>query len=131
MKKNRTFLIFLLTLLSISTFGSNLCLALSTSTLDQQAIKTALEVGPENMIRFGFRDYLYKTDYKNPREVHKVQQHIANLYPNRPDLYKRAACTLGKCLDESGKYTKSESERVVKYIIRFSDDCYNRRYVGK
>lgn len=130
MKKSRLFLIFSLLLFTMfNILYINTSKATSTSTLSTRAREAAIRIGPERMMKFGFdqKEHLGNVNYRNQKEVSAVQKHLVDLYPDRPDLYKRAACALGECLRESGKYTEKEVERVVWYITKLTDQYYGKK----
>ena len=62
---------------------------------------------------------LDKDDYNDPMDVYVAQQFILSMYPGRRDLFERAVCTLGKCLEEDGRYTKKQADKVVKFMLNF------------
>ena len=122
MKKNKLVYGAILAAFMLNTVTMNSSYSTSSANSDEQYIfETAQRVGPEEMIRTGFKKgVLSRVDYNNPKSVYIVQQHIlTQLYPNRPDLFRTAVCTLGKCLEEDGRYTKKQADKVVKFMLNF------------
>ena len=127
MKKNKLFFTALFAVSMLNTINASVSKATTANTLSRHARETAIEIGPENMMKFAFRDYLHSADYRSRKGVSAVQRHIVNLYPDRPDLYRRAACALGECLKVDGRYTQGEINRVVKYITELTDSYYGTK----
>ena len=129
MKKGKPSLMFLSLFVILNGSYIGVSRATSTNVLSERALKAALEIGPERMVKFGFehREHLGNVNYRNRKEVGAVQKHFVNLYPDRPDLYKRAACALGECLKEEGKYTQEEIKRVVGYITGLTEKYYGKQ----
>lgn len=128
MKNSKLYLVGLMTVMLCILNLTNVNASGHVSVLDKKSREAALRIGPEKMMEFSYDDTLHKGNFTNIVDVNAVQQHIADLYPNRPDLYKRAVCTLGKCLEKDGRYNQKQVDKVVKYMMHFSDDCYNREY---
>ena len=126
---NKSKLLFITLLAFFCLFNTNLCHAYSRIAMPKRALEDAIKIGPEYMMKFAFEDkeYLGSCDYRNQQQVSNVQRHFVDLYPDRPDLYKRAACALGKCLKESKQYTDREVERVVWYITTLTDRYYGKK----
>ena len=117
MKKSKLFFTALFAISALNAISVSNVEAASTSTLSKQAQEAALKAGPEKMIRFSFKKYLYKRNYDNPQDVYAVRQHINNLYPNRSDLQTKACCALGECLVENNRCTKDQASCIVQFMM--------------
>ena len=129
MKKSKLFLTALFAISALNTVHVSDVEAASTSAVSSRAREAALKIGPEKMIRFEFAEkrQLGNINYKSREGVSFVQKQLVDLYPDRPDLYKRAACVIGECLNEEGKYTQKEIERVVGYIMKLTEKYYGKQ----
>ena len=70
MKKSKLFLVMALAFTMSSTLGfdEGLCMSIEAPYADY-ILKKANEVGPEEMIKFGFKTTLYKKNYTNPYDI--------------------------------------------------------------
>ena len=127
MKRGRLFSGTVLCALMLYTFGLSVGFGTPGNRLDDECLKIARDIGPEDMMKLAFEDYLRNVNYRDRKRVSAVQKHLVNLYPDRPDLYKEAACALGECLRESGKYTQGEIKRVVGYITGLTEKYYGKQ----
>ena len=123
MKKNKLVYGAILAAFMLNTVTLNNGHGASDKNLSRRRymLETAQRVGPEEMIKAGYfrGGGLDTNDYNDPKEVYITQQFILSLYPDRPDLFRRAVCTLGKCIEEDGRYTKKQADRVVKFMLNF------------
>lgn len=121
--KKKLFYSIILIALMLNTISFTSYSAPGVDSNRQYMLETAQRVGPEEMIRAGFfrGGGLDKEDYNNPQDVYMAQQFILSLYPGRPDLFKKAVCTLGECLKESGNYTTGQINRVVNFMLNFKE----------
>ncbi len=123
MKKNKLVYgtILIAFMLNTFTLNSGYCTPSRNLNRQQYIFEDAQNVTPEEIIRISFyngnRLYLY--DYNSPKDIYLAQRVLLSMYPDGSDSFREAVCMLGECLEEDGRYTKKQIDKVVDFMLNF------------